>query len=192
MSYDIIQENVPPIKKRMGDFLISSYNNSTILLGRDRITNVETGYGTTATENKGVGAASIHMVVGRKTNDLSFNDDRSSFYMSAMNDPDTNADINFGDNQKKVSAICMKADCTRIVSRKDFKISVGNSYIIINNDKIELHGNVVAGQNQSERTIKADSFAAFWSTITIATPSGPSSPPPPIPDYCFTKSVKVS
>src|SRR5687767_1650227 len=88
MSQDMIYEEVPKLRRRLGDTLVAGANNSTILLGRDRLGPVESGYGRLGTDNKGAGAGAIHMMVGRKGEDPSIEEDRASLYMSAMTDPD--------------------------------------------------------------------------------------------------------
>lgn len=189
MSKDMVYEDVPILLRRQGDHLIAGQNNSTILLGRDRVTKTDTGYGSRATGGKGAG--SMHLIVGRKGQDISA-DDAASVYLSEKSDPDEQAQTSFGSSQKEKSVVMMRADCLRVVGRTDFKLSVGKAYISITSEgKIVIEGDVQLGADAGERIIRGEEFAKFWSTLSIPTPAGPSGPPPPIPQSAFSPRNKV-
>jgi len=135
MSTDMVYEDVPRLTRRTGDNLIAGSNNSTILLGRDRLGTVESGYGSLNSPHGGTECGAVHIIAGRVGTDPSIFDDSATIYLSAKNDPDNAAGtFSIGTVNKEKSAIVMRADCIRIVPRTDIKISIGDSYFLINND----------------------------------------------------------
>ena len=187
MSRDMVFEDIPRLSRRVGDALQAGANNATLLLGRDRPGTVDSGYGS------GPGAGALHLIVGRTGEDPSFESDSATAYLSAKNDPDGMAATDsFGQTNRGVSALLMRADCVRIVPRVDLKVSVGKAYLLVQSDgTIVLQGNVSLGESASERLILADAFSQFWSTVTVPTPAGPSGPPPPLPDNVFSKQSRA-
>ena len=182
MSKDIVIETVPIVTRRIGDNVIANQNNSTIILGRDRLNSIDSGYGNMPN------AGSIHAVVGRKNENPSVNDDAATLYISSKTDPDEHINTkNIENEQKEKSGAILKADCIRISSRVDIKISVGKSYIYMSDDKIVLDSNISLGKGAKDRVILGDAFADFWKTVTIPTPAGLSGTPPPLPEYVFSK-----
>lgn len=190
MSKDMVYEDVPILLRRQGDHLIAGQNNSTILLGRDRVTGTETGYGSRSSGGKGAG--SMHLIVGRKGQDIS-PDDSATVYLSSKTDPDTQAGTDsVGEPQKEKSAVVMRADCMRMTARTDFKLSVGKAYISITSaGEIVVEGDVQLGKGAADRLMRGDEFAKFWSTLVIPTPAGPSGFPPPIPQSVFSPRNRV-
>lgn len=193
MSRDMVYEDVPRLLRREGDMLVASANNSALLLGRDRSGGVDSGYGSSESDGGGKGTGSIHLMVGRSAEDPSITDDRGSVYLSAKTDPDALAGTeSIGEKRKAVSGIVMRADCMRISSRTDFKVSVGKAYLIIDSSgRVIVEGDVSLGQDAAERIMRGDAFSKFWSTVTVPTPMGPSGPPPPIPESVFSPRNKV-
>lgn len=193
MSRDMVYEDVPRMSRRVGDNVVAGANNSTIVLGRDRIDGVDSGYGTVAHSDKGTSAGSIHLVVGRKGEDFDFQGDAATLYLSQRNDPDTVAETGaIGSAKTSKSAIVGRADCMRMVSREDFKLSVGKAYLTVSSDgKIVLEGDIQLGADAADRIIRGDKFAQFWLTHTHPTAVGPSGPPPPIPEACLAPRAKV-
>jgi hypothetical protein len=192
MSRDMVFEDVPRVSRRMGDSVQASANNATLLLGRDRMGSVDSGYGSTDSDGKGKGTGAALLVVGRLAEDPSFLDDRASLYLSAKSDPDAAADTaSIGTEARAVSAALLRADCVRITSRTDFKVSVGKAYILIESSgRVVIEGDISLGKEASERLILADQFSQFWNTVTVPTPAGPSGPPPPLPPGVFSKQSK--
>ncbi len=190
---DMVFETVPQLTRRLGDSLMAGQNNATILLGRDRVDGLNTGYGRVDSPGAGVGAGAIHLVVGRASENPSIIDDRASVYLSSKADPDIMAGTDgIGAPHKAESAVIMRADCVRITARNDMKLSVGKAYITLSADGgITLEGDISLGKSAAQRMIRGDAFALFWSTLVIPTPAGPSSPPPPLPDSVFSPRVKV-
>lgn len=189
MSRDPIYEEFPRLNTRAGDMQVASQNNSTILLGRDRVSDVTSGYGTQK------GAASIHVVVGRKGEDPVVTDDAATLYLSQKSDADLQAGTSGIGSQDRLGrpTAVLRADCVRIAPRVDIKISVGKAYMTMTADgKIVLDGEIQFGEGATDRILKGDEFAKFWSTLTIPTPVGPTSPPPPLPASVFSsRTVKV-
>lgn len=191
MSKDMVYESVPSLTRRQGDHLIAGQNNATILLGRDRVGPVDTGYGSRA--SGGAGSGAIHLSVGRKSQDPSIKDDSATIYLSAKTDPDLQADTqSVGKAVTEQSGIVMRGDCLRISARSDFKLSVGKAYMTIGSDgKIVIDGDVQLGHGAAERIIRGEQFAAIWATHTHPTPSGLSGPPQKLPDSVFSPRNKV-
>lgn len=192
MSRDMVFEDVPRLSRRIGDSMWAGANNSTLLLGRDRLGPVDSGYGSIDSDGAGKATGAAHLIVGRVAEDPSFADDSATVYLSAKSDPDVAAGTaSIGDEGKATSALLMRADCVRIVPRNDIKISVGKAYILMDSSgNVVIEGDVSLGKDASERLILADQFSTFWSTVTVPTPAGPSGPPPPLPDNVFSKQSK--
>jgi hypothetical protein len=192
MSRDMVYERVPRLLRRVGDSLLAGENNATLLLGRDRVGGVDSGYGAIGSSD-GKGAGAIHLVVGRNAEDPSFTDDAATGYLSAKNDPDTMAGTDsFGEVRRAVSAVLVRADCVRVVPRTDLKVSVGKAYILVESSgRIVIEGDISLGKEARERLILADAFSTFWNSVTVPTPAGPSGPPPPLPDNVFSTQSKA-
>lgn len=193
MSRDMVYEDVPRLSKRVGDSVIASSNNSTILLGRDRAGSVDSGYGSVDAPGKGKGTGAMHLVVGRNAEDPDFNRDSATVYISAKTDADVlGGTTMIGESQQGKSAVLLRGDCVRIIPRHDFKISVGSAYLLMDSGgNITIEGQISLGEQASQRMILGDAFAAFWSTVVIPTPSGLSSPPPPLPSSVFSSRVRL-
>lgn len=192
MSRDMVYEEVPSVSRRQGDNLVAGQNNSTILLGRDRMGSVDSGYGSLSSSDKGKGAGAMHLVVGRKDEDPSVKDDAATIYLSAKSDPDAQAGTEMGAAQKKKSAVVVRADCLRMVPRDDFKLSVGKAYLTLTSaGQIVLEGDVQLGVDAAERIIRGDAFAKVWASHIHPTPSGPSGAPQPLPEAVFSPRNKV-
>lgn len=188
MARDPIYEDVPLYNMRSGDVVFAGRNNSAVVCGRDRLGGVDTGYGDSP------GSAAVHVIVGRRAQDPSPIDDAATFYLSQRTDPDRQAGtVGLGTEQSDKSGAVLRADCVRIVPRVDLKISTGKAYVTVSSDgKIVLDGEISLGEGASDRVIKGDEFAKFWSTLSIPTPVGPSGPPPPLPPQVFSsRTVKV-
>src|SRR5690606_11057773 len=91
------------------------------------------------------------------------------------------------------STAVMRADCIRVSARVDIKLSTGRAYVEITPEgRIILDGEISLGEGASDRLIKGDEFAKFWSTLTIPTPVGPTGTPPPLPSSVFSsRPVRV-
>lgn len=193
MSRDMVYEDVPRLSRRVGDSVQAGANNASLLLGRDRVGSVDSGYGSTGSPGAGKDAGAAHLVVGRSAEDPSFLEDSATAYLSAKNDPDATADTaSIGSESRGKSALLLRADCVRIVPRTDIKVSVGKAYILMESSgRVVIEGDVSLGQGASERLILADAFSTFWNSVTIPTPAGPSGPPPPLPDGVFSRQSKT-
>ena len=192
MSGDIVLEEVPRLLKRGGDAFISGYNNSCILLGRDRVDSIDSGYGSAKSPGGGKSAGAIHAIVGRKSQNPSVSSDSATIFMSMKTDVDALAGTNMGEAQKAVSGIVLRADCVRLSPRKDFKLSVGSAYLMIDSSgNVVIEGNVSLGKDAAQRMLLGDEFSKFWNTVTVPTPMGPSGPPPPIPKSAFSSTNKL-
>ncbi len=182
------------MSRRNGDSFIAGANNASILLGRDRLGGVESGYGSVDSPGQGRGAGAVHIITGRVGQDPSIQNDSASVYMSAKTDPDAAAGSeSIGTSRKALSGIVARADCIRISSRTDFKLSVGKAYLTIDSSGgVVIEGDISLGQGAAERLIRGDSFSKFWNTVVVPTPMGPSGPPPPIPDNIFSPRSRVA
>lgn len=192
MSRDMVYETVPHVERRAGDSLLAGQNNATILLGRDRMGPVESGYGA-RTKDGGKDAGALHLIVGRKTGDPSVADDAATVYLSAKSDPDDQAaTTGIGSAMKGRSAVVMRADCVRVVPRDDFKLSVGSAYIMMTSDgKIVIDGDLQLGKGAADRIIRGDAFSTVWASHAHPTAVGMSGPPQPLPPNVFSPRNKV-
>jgi hypothetical protein len=193
MSKDMVYEDVPRFSKRGGDNVIAGANNSTIILGRDRLGPTGTGYGSAGGSDGGKGAGAMHLIVGRNDEDPDIAEDAATVYLSQRCDPDDAAKtVGDGSVKEDLSVIICRADCMRFVPRTDFKLVVGKARITVEADgSIVIDGEISLGKGASQRMIRADAFSQFWSTLVIPTPAGPSGPPPPLPQNVFTTRTKV-
>lgn len=191
MSRDMVYEDVPFVSRRQGDNVTAGQNNATIILGRDRVSSVDTGYGS----EKGTGA--IHAVVGRKSEDPNVAEDAATLYLSQKSDPDEQAGtvgVGKQDHTARPTAV-LRADCIRVSSRADLKISVGKAYMTMTADgKIVLEGDIQLGEDAAQRILRGDAFAKYWNGPghVHPTPTGMSGPPQnPLPDELFSPTNKV-
>lgn len=195
MSRDMVYEDVPRLERRGGDSMLANQNNATILLGRDRLTGVETGYGSLTSSTKGRDAGAIHLMAGRRGVDPSFSDDAATAYLSARSDPDKHAGTeSIGTNAQGVSSILMRADCVRMVPRNDFKLSVGKAYLLVQSDgTIVVEGAVSLGAGASDRILRGETYVRLVHVPhTHPTPAGVSGPPiQQVPDSIYSPTNRV-
>lgn len=192
MSADMVYEQVPRLTKRVGDGMLAGSNNATILLGRDRLGRVDSGYGSLSSPTQGKDAGAIHLMVGRVAEDPSLIEDKATIYISAMTDPDDALGDILGSRQSKKSAIIGRADCVRISARTDIKISAGRASITLDSSgTVTIDGDIQLGAGAAQRIMLADPFQAFWSTLMLPGPSGPVGPPPPLPSSCISQGTKA-
>lgn len=151
-------EAVPRYIKADGERVITNSNNSWIVLGRDRESNLTSGYGGAGH----TGASSIDLVVGRASfspsdelySDPNFDTDAARIYISQKSDIDDYLSLVDGSvgNSKSRSAIGLKADSIRLAARQGIKIvtNVGdtNSFggMLLATKGIDL----IAGNNEDE------------------------------------------
>ena len=184
MANDPLHEDVPRLRRRVGDNLLAGANNTVVLLGRDRPGSIESGYGSSP------GAGAIHLIVGRKGEDPAPADDRATVYMSATTDPDAVAGTSgIGSVSRGVSAVVGRADCIRLSARTDLKISVGRAYLTMAQDgTVTIDGDVHLGAHAAQRIIRGDAFAEVWASHIHPTPTGPSGTPIRLPESVFSPS----
>jgi len=194
MSREIVREEVPPISRRMGELVLAGANNSALILGRDRVTTVDTGYGSVDSDFGGRRSGSAHLVVGRSSQDPDVRDDSASVYISMKTDPDDLVGTdNFGVAQVGVSAVILRGDCIRITARRDFKLSVGSSYLLIEDDRVTVESqNIRLGRDAIKSILLGEDFAALYSTHTHPYSNGVTGPPTqPIPQSIYSQKVKI-
>ena len=131
---DKMYEPIPSFLNTPAEKVISSDNNSWIVLGRDRVASKMSGYG-----GKGdTQAASIDLVAGRMGSEVaafnrdgddlwvnpSFKKDAARIYMSQKSDIDKYFDLSDGTvgNAITKSGIAIKADGVRIIGREGIKL----------------------------------------------------------------------
>lgn len=193
MSRDMVYEEVPQVRRRVGDMVVAGSNNSTIILGRDRVSGIESGYGVLGSSSKGASAGALHLIVGHADQDPSVLDDAATLYLSAKNDPDVMAATDsIGETRTEKSAAIMRADCVRIIPRIDLKLSVGKAYLLMDSSgKVTIEGDVSLGEGAAQSIMRGENWSKFWDSVVIPTPMGPSGPPPPIPPDVFSTRNKV-
>lgn len=202
MEFDIIQEEVPPFIRRLGDQTFQGSNNSLIVLGTDRAApgpaTIDSGLGRPGASDKGRGSGAIHMIVGRKDLDGNpdFDKDSSYLYLSMRTDVDGNLGSTFEGSDSSVSAVVAKGDAIRIDGRKNVKIfidggkcyihldedqcivKVGSSTFKMKSDKITVDSKTIElGPDAVERLMLGDSFMKLYNNHLHVSPTGPTSPP---------------
>lgn len=193
MSYDVIREDVPRFKKRIGDNVIGGSNNATLVFGTDRETTVDTGYGRIGAPDDGRASGAIHMIVGRSSENVS-RDDRAYIYLSMRTDPDDQAGtVGLEGTTRMASGAVVAADSVRIVAREDLKVKVGRCYMTMKVDgTIVIDGDVKIGKAAIERALKGDSTAIWLRTHTHPSAVGPTGVAiQPIPETIFSKRCRI-
>lgn len=180
VSSNFQQEQVPKFTARVGDRVIEGSNNTLIVLGRDRVSDVASGQ-----KEK---AGTIHVVVGRqKEEDLDIENDLSTVQISMKTDIDTNFKTDqIGGSQSQVAAIGVRSDEIRIVARKGMKIVVEGGDITIEANNILL-GNEASDTVAQVNKVKAELDAlknvfnlhthTVATTGTAAAQTGTAAPP---------------
>lgn len=116
---ELTVEDVPAFTARVGDRVVQGSNNTTIVLGRDRPSDVDSG------EKEGAGT--IDIVAGRDgAEDMNMADDASRIYISMNSDVDANFEIEAGEGAGPSAAIAVKSDEIRLIARNGMKIVVGD------------------------------------------------------------------
>lgn len=160
-----VVEDVPDLILREGDYAFKGSNNTSIVLGRDRIDSVETG-----NRNK---AGTIDIVAGLNSDNPNFDDDLSRIYVSMNTNVDENFGINIGNSALNTPAIVTKSDEIRILARKGTKI-------IVEGGDLHIEGqNIFLGEAATESVLQGNLFQQLWTRLmsVIATHTHPA----PIP-----------
>lgn len=144
VSEEFQQEIIPKFTARVGDRIIEGSNNTLIVLGRDRISDVSSG------EKEQAGC--VHIVAGRqKEEDVDFDKDLSIFLVSMKSDADSNLKINaIGNSVSPSPSVVIKSDEIRIVARKGIKIVVEGGDVIVEANNIAL------GKNANDSAVLGD------------------------------------
>jgi len=194
MSYDIVKEEVPGFIRRYGDRVIEGSNNVTMICGADRAAPgeapLDSGHGHINAPGEGKSAGSWHLIAGRSSVNPNFDTDMSYIYVSMKTDVDKNLQIEdlpsreAGTNANETPAAIIKSDSIRFVARKDFRIVVGDSHIIVKDGKIILEGPQIYLSNKAiekvaEAVIRGKTFTQDFKGHIHLTPTGPSSNPVP-------------
>jgi hypothetical protein len=160
-----IVEPVPTFNRGDSEQVFKNLNNSWIVLGRDRPSRKDSGYGGAG----GTQCGSIDLVVGRMSSveggpksdiyvDPNFTSDAARIYISQKTDIDENFDLVPGGVglSKAKSGIGIKADAIRIIGREGIKL-------VTNTDKKNSQGgrvkstfgiDLIAGNDDSEQNVK--------------------------------------
>lgn len=149
VSAEFQEEKVPKFTARKGDRVIEGSNNTLIILGRDRVSDVGSG--------QKDAAGTVHVVVGRKKEeDLDIENDLSTIVISMNTDVDDNFLKNtiVGSSVSKTAAIGVRSDEIRIVARKGMKIVVEGGDLIIEAKNISF------GKNASDTVAQVNKVKA--------------------------------
>ena len=161
------------------------HHNAIIVAGQDRPAGKMTGYGGRGDTHAG----RLHMIVGRMghlaasvvTNsppekiiaDPDFKSDAATLYMSQKTDVDENFRLSgpSGRNAKTRSAIALKADCLRFVSREDTNIHCGVDEVSSQGNKINTRSygiNLIANNDAEglEPLVKGHCLVSALQSIT--------------------------
>lgn len=165
MSDKPVKEQVPSYEKRQGDRVVEGSNNVTVILGTDRPSDINSGFGTVNSEDGGKNSGTYHVIVGRENKDPDFKNDKAFIYVSSKSNIDDNLDLDIEEKNNKISAAIVKADSVRIIARQDVKITAGDgAYIYLKQDgRIVLDGNKIElGSGAVEQLIKGNEFLRLF------------------------------
>lgn len=155
MSYEFIHEDVPSFRKRAGDHFLQGSNNALIVLGTDRPGAHGSGYGRIDALDHGRGAGTVHLVVGRSSDDVSLLDDRATVYVSSRTDVDDNFGVSVEGNSRTVSTVAMRADTVRASARQDLKLVISDDqYFFIDGQRAVVEGRrLMFGRNAQDSMV---------------------------------------
>lgn len=182
MGRDVIVEQVPGFTRRDADVVLAGSNNTLVLLGTDRPSDVNSGYSDSA--------GTVYVVTGRAGVDPDFERDRAFSYLSARTDPDGNLNDDRGPGERGVSASLVKADVVRIHARQSLRVVVGRATLTMRSDgTVVIDGdNIKLGENATERVLRGETFVRWAEAHRHPTPSGVSGTPiDPVPDAAFSQ-----
>jgi len=185
INCNVLYEPVPFFNKAPCELTIEGQNNTSIVLGRDRPSDMLSGYG-------GVGhtqAGAIDIVVGRMGpkpkmfdqndnkwfTDPDFVKDSARIYISQKTDVDENFNLVTGKvgNAVVKSAIALKADGVRLIAREGIKLITSvdetNSQGGLNVAAVGI--DLIAGNDESQRTLieKIQDLVGIVDTFANAT-----------------------
>lgn len=145
LSYDMVIEDVPGFRHRIGDRVFHGSNNAMLVLGRDRCADgpagAASGFGSRDAPGGGKGAGAAHLVVGRadKEGDPDWKKDAAFIYLSMKSKVDDALSLSAKGVQKLSEVPCavMKSDAVRVVGRKNVLILMedGNGFVLLDNDR---------------------------------------------------------
>lgn len=188
---EMVFEDVPAIRRRQGDHVIQGANNACIIVGRDRPGRVEGGFGSFDGPGGGRGAGSVTVVVGRSGEDPDLLGDRATVYVSARTDVDGSIPGNtVGTPVRDASGVTVRADCVRILPRRDFRLYIGpRTYVTFGDDgRVVLEGEIDLGEGAAERLLKGETFVRWAEGHIHPTPDGNSGPPTSkVPEDAFSQ-----
>jgi hypothetical protein len=129
----VIRERFAVFIRRITDEVFLGRNRSRIVLGTDRKNTANSGHGDEGRNE--VDSASIDLVAGHdpESGDMSFENDKTRVYLSAMADPDDYLSINKGATVEGEPSLLMTSGNVYIKARNKTKI-VGPKYSIILED----------------------------------------------------------
>lgn len=132
----MIRDTIVNYLARFSDITFLGRNRSRIVLGTDRKTTRDSGYGDGG-QNE-VESASVDLVAGfaPDSGNVDMKNDKSRVYIAEKTDPDGYFDITVGDSITAEPSVVAISDHIRIKGRKTIKI-VGSNFSIIVNDQGE-------------------------------------------------------
>jgi hypothetical protein len=154
-----IEEGLPFVA-RVGDRVIEGSNDSMIVLGRDRPSDIGSG--------QRQRAGTIDIVTGRSVQDnMDLSSDKSRIYVTANSDVDGNFSINVGESSGPSASIGIKSDQIRIIARNGMKLVVEGGNIYIDAQEIFL------GSNAQEQAVLGNKLVGELTKIIDAISTGP-------------------
>lgn len=200
-DFDIVDEDVPPFTRRVGDNVLQGSNNVIVILGTDRArlgpATISDGLGTVESVDDGTGSGTYHVIAGRTDEDGNpdLDKDLSYIYLSMKSDVDDNLGTSMEKSDNKIPCAIVKSDALRFVARKSIKIVIddskymffdgetcviklGSSFMRMSDDKIILDsGNIELGEGAAEKVILGSTFMELFNQHVHPTGTGPSLPP---------------
>lgn len=194
---DHVQEkDIPdPPEIREGENSLAYRNNQLIFFGRDRPAGKDSGYGSEPESGQ------IHIVVGRKNRDVSFDDDKSFIYTAMLTDVDKNLKLDSMEGMSSMvgPAIIAKSDNIRVMHRATGDVRItsedGKNFIVLTPSRCEIRfgaswlkiedgmitieaGKIDLGKGaESDKVILGNKFMQIYNEHTHQSPVGPTSKP---------------
>lgn len=175
MSYDVVIEDVPHWRRRVGDRVIEGSNNTLVSLETDRVDALDTGYGHINGPDGGASAGAVRIVAGRSSPDPNFSDDKAYMYLSMRTDVDDNLSLgSHGPLSNDIPAAVMKSDATRVVGRNNVVIASGDGSTFVALDRgpsgqVVLNAtDIRLGSGASHPLVRGDSFMQTFNSFVRA------------------------
>lgn len=201
-DFDLVEDDVPPFIRRVGDHVSFGSNNVIQIMGTDRAkkgpAKISDGLGVGG-QKESAGTGTYHVIAGRQDEEGNpdFVKDLSFIYLSMKTDADTNLGTESIEKASEPGpAFIAKTDAVRLVARENVKIwidgsksyifldkdscvvRIGSAFVKMTDGKIVVDGdNIELGEGATEKLVKGNAFMQLYLNHTHTCAVGPSTPP---------------